>query len=218
MYELQPNVSAYHLLNVAACNGGPRWSLIVRALIQNNYFASHVLLQALQNFWSGSRTQESCQGALCSKHLCFPSFTPQTVYAAIIQIVCRIIGGKDILKQLMLPGVAKPASWDSFDQNQVWNSQRPAWHHALVHLATPCIVSVVQQLLRDLPSHSPSQPTHPSQMSVRLEHHLNAWTNSLLAGVAACANEFPPCFIAICKELQGSVPPTVFPAGGHVSN
>lgn len=214
--ELPPHVAAYHMMHCVACNGAPNWTLLVRSLVQNELFGARALLCALRDFWSGARPSKACGGALCTPHLCSPPLTPQTVYAAVVQIVYRCVGGVRLLNQIMFPNDAKPACWDSLDQTQVWNTQRPPWHHVTVQLAVPALLPVVQQVVRSLPPEAPAQPAHPSQVSVRLEHHLVGWTLQLLKGVEAYADDLPPALVHLCQKLNASAPSSVKPAGGHV--
>ncbi|KAG0701610.1 hypothetical protein GWK47_002899 [Chionoecetes opilio] len=98
----------------------------------------------------------------------------------------------------------------------VWNVQRPPWHHALVQLVTPSVVGVVTEVLRAVPPQPPAKPAHPSQLSVRLEHHLAAWTLQLLTGMEGVADMVPMSVIFTAHTINGYLPPTIKPSGGHV--
>ncbi|XP_018009234.1 uncharacterized protein LOC108666817 [Hyalella azteca] len=214
--QLPSNVATLHMMLAAASSPAPDWPLLVRSLVHESLFGARALLRGLRDFWSGARQEQPCGGALCAPHLCSPPLTPQTVYAAVVQIVYRCADGRYLLRQIMFPDKINPASWDSLDQAQVWNSQRPPWHHVLVQLAVPAVLPAVQQVVRTLPAEAPAQPAHPGQLSVRLEHHLTTWILQLLRGVEAAADDIPESLIEVCAAMDAAVPAAVKPVGGHV--
>ena len=72
-------------------------------------------------------------------------------------------------------------------------------------------------MLRAVPPQPPAKPAHPSQLSVRLEHHLAAWTLQLLTGMEGVASMVPLSVIYTAHTINGCLPPTIKPTGGHVS-
>ncbi|KAF2356556.1 Protein of unknown function DUF4495, partial [Trinorchestia longiramus] len=216
MAQLPNNVATLHMMLQAASSAAPNWPLLVRSLVHKSLYGARALVCGLRDYWSGSRQQQPCGGALCAPHLCAPPLTPQTVYAAVVQVVYRCVDGRYLLRQLLFPDKINPASWDSLDRAQVWNSQRPPWHHVLVQLAVPVVIPAVQQVMKTLPPVAPAQPAHPSQASVRLEHHLTAWILQLFKGIETAADEIPECLVEVCRSMDQVVPPAVSPLGGHV--
>lgn len=72
------------------------------------------------------------------------------------------------------------------------------------------------QVILSVPPQPPAKPAHPSQLSVRLEHHLAAWTLQLLTGMAGAADNVPLSVIYIAHTINSYLPPTIKPTGGHV--
>lgn len=73
------------------------------------------------------------------------------------------------------------------------------------------------QVMRAVPPKPPAKPAHPSQLSVRLEHHLAAWTLQLLTGLEGVADSVPLPVIYAAHTINTYLPPTIKPTGGHVS-
>lgn len=71
--------------------------------------------------------------------------------------------------------------------------------------------------MRAVPPKPPAKPAHPSQLSVRLEHHLAAWTLQLLTGLEGVADSVPLPVIYAAHTINTYLPPTIKPTGGHVS-
>lgn len=71
-------------------------------------------------------------------------------------------------------------------------------------------------MLRAVPPQPPAKPAHPSQLSVRLEHHLAAWTLQLLTGMESVADTVPLPVIYVAHTINSYLPPTIKPTGGHV--
>lgn len=76
---------------------------------------------------------------------------------------------------------------------------------------------LVPQVLSSVPPQPPARPAHPSQLSVRLEHHLAAWTLQLLAGAGTEAvQDVPLPVLKAAVAINALLPPTIKPTGGHV--
>lgn len=80
-----------------------------------------------------------------------------------------------------------------------------------------CSVLFSWQVMRAVPPKPPAKPAHPSQLSVRLEHHLAAWTLQLLTGLEGVADSVPLPVIYAAHTINTYLPPTIKPTGGHVS-
>lgn len=79
------------------------------------------------------------------------------------------------------------------------------------------LVVFVPQVLSSVPPQPPARPAHPSQLSVRLEHHLAAWTLQLLAGAGTeAAQDVPLPVLKAAVAINALLPPTIKPTGGHV--
>ncbi|CAL4063164.1 unnamed protein product, partial [Meganyctiphanes norvegica] len=185
-------------------------------LLMRKFLGARTILGQLVNAPGHVTCGTPCGGPLCLQHLCTPPLIPHTVYAAITQVLMHCVDWTPILSTVMEKSIVKSANWGSLDQNQVWNIQRPPWHHALVQLVTPSVVGVVSNVLRSVPPQPPAKPAHPSQLSVRLEHQLIAWTLQLLTGMQEVVDMIPLKVIHIAHKIQTQVPPNIRPAGGHV--
>lgn len=210
------NAAVYLTLLTVASRPQPQYSLIVRGLLMRKFHATKVLLSGLQDTPGQVTAGVPCGGPLCMPHLCSPPVIAHTVYAAISQILVKCTDNVKVLSKIISPGVKQSGLWDSLDRTQVWNVQRPPWHHALVQLITPSIVGVVSEVIRAVPQLPPAKPAHPSQQSVRLEHHLAAWTLQLLTGIEAVADSVPLPVIFAAHTINTYLPPTIKPTGGHV--
>ncbi|KAB7498197.1 Uncharacterized protein Anas_11168 [Armadillidium nasatum] len=157
-----------------------------------------------------------CGGALCLGHLCTPPLIPHTVYSAAVQILISSYSSTHILSDIIQASIKDSGNWDSLDRMHVWNIQRPPWHHAFVQLIAVHITPVVAKVLEVLPAEPPAQPAHPSQLSIRLEHHLSAWTLQLIKGVGEMGDAIPRSLVYISETVNGMLPPTIKPVGGHV--
>ncbi|XP_068208049.1 uncharacterized protein KIAA0825 homolog [Palaemon carinicauda] len=210
------NAAVYLTLLTAASRPQPQFSLLVRGLLMRRYLGTKALLSGLQDAPGQVTAGEPCGGPMCMPHLCTPPLLPHTVYAAISQILLKCTENVMVLSRIISPGIKESGSWDSLDRTQVWNVQRPPWHHALVQLITPSVVGVVSEVIRAVPQLPPAKPAHPSQQSVRLEHHLAAWTLQLLTGIEAVAYTMPQAVLYAAHTINSSLPPTIKPTGGHV--
>ncbi|KAK8384883.1 hypothetical protein O3P69_014449 [Scylla paramamosain] len=213
---LGDQVAVYLTLLTAASRPQPQYSLIVRGLLMRNFLGTKTILRGLQDTPGQVTRGEPCGGPLCMPHLCTPPLIPHTVYAAVAQILVMCVDCVPVLCKIASPGIKESGLWDSLDRTQVWNVQRPPWHHALVQLLTPSVVGVVAEVLRAVPPQPPAKPAHPSQLSVRLEHHLAAWTLQLLTGMEGVANMVPLSVIYTAHAINGCLPPTIKPTGGHI--
>lgn len=213
---LGDSVAVYLTLLTAASRPQPQYSLIVRGLLMRRFLATKTILRGLQDAPGHVTCGEPCGGPLCMPHLCMPPLIPHTVYAAVAQILVQCIDWVPALCKIASPGIKESGLWDSLDRTQVWNVQRPPWHHALVQLLTPSVVGVVAEVLHSVPPQPPAKPAHPSQLSVRLEHHLAAWTLQLLTGMEGVADMVPLPVIFTAHNINGCLPPTIKPTGGHV--
>ncbi|XP_064077813.1 uncharacterized protein KIAA0825 homolog isoform X2 [Macrobrachium nipponense] len=210
------NAAVYLTFLTVASRPQPQFSLLVRGLLMRRYLGTKVLLSGLQDEPGQVTAGEPCKGPLCMPHLCAPPLLPHTVYAAVCQILLKCTDNVMVLSRIISPGIKESGSWDSLDRTQVWNVQRPPWHHALVQLVTPSVVGVVSEVIRAVPQLPPAKPAHPSQQSVRLEHHLAAWTLQLLTGIEAVADTMPHAVVYAAHTINASLPPTIKPTGGHV--
>nr|XP_053641956.1 uncharacterized protein LOC128695408 isoform X2 [Cherax quadricarinatus] len=210
------NIAVYLTLLTAASRPHPQYPLIIRGLLMRQYLGTKIMMTGLQDAPGQVSTGEPCGGPMCMKHLCTPPLIPHTVYAAIAQILVKCVDWTPALCRLMSPGVKHSGLWDSLDRTQVWNIQRPPWHHALVQLVTPSVAGVVSEVIRAVPPQPPAKPAHPSQLSVRLEHHLAAWTLQLLTGMEGVADTVPLSVIYVAHTINTYLPPTIKPTGGHV--
>ncbi|KAG7172907.1 uncharacterized protein LOC121861211 [Homarus americanus] len=210
------NVAVYLTLLTAASRPQPQYPLIIRGLLMRQYLGTKILMTGLQDAPGQVTKGEPCGGPMCLPHLCTPPLIPHTVYAAMTQILVKCIDWTPALCKLMSLGIKQSGLWDSLDRTQVWNVQRPPWHHALVQLVTPSVAGVVSEVIKAVPPLPPAKPAHPSQLSVRLEHHLAAWTLQLLTGMEGVADTVPLSVIYVAHTVNSYLPPTLKPTGGHV--
>ncbi|XP_045604276.2 LOW QUALITY PROTEIN: uncharacterized protein KIAA0825 homolog [Procambarus clarkii] len=210
------NVAVYLTLLTVASRPQPQYPLIIRGLLMRQFLGTKIIMAGLHDAPGQVTTGEPCGGPLCMKHLCTPPLIPHTVYAAVVQILVKCVDWTPALCRLLSPGVKQSGLWDSLDRTQVWNIQRPPWHHALVQLVTPSVAGVVSEVIRAVPPLPPAKPAHPSQLSVRLEHHLAAWTLQLLTGMEGVADTVPMSVIFVAHTINSYLPPTIKPTGGHV--
>ncbi|KAK4327864.1 hypothetical protein Pmani_001671 [Petrolisthes manimaculis] len=214
---LSDPVAVYLSLLTAASRPQPQFPLIVRGLLMRGSLGTKTLLGGLQDVPGQVSAGNPCGGPLCQPHLCAPPLIPHTVYAAICQVLVQCVDNVSALSSIITPGIKQTAVWDSLDRTQVWNLQRPAWHHALVQLVSPSVAGVVAEVLSSVPPQPPARPAHPSQLSVRLEHHLAAWTLQLLAGAGTeAAQDVPIPVLKAAVAINALLPPTIKPTGGHV--
>ncbi|XP_069999945.1 uncharacterized protein KIAA0825 homolog [Penaeus vannamei] len=208
--------AVYLTLLTVASRPQPQYPLIIRGLLMRKFLGTKTLMEGLHDAPGQVTAGKPCDGPMCMPHLCSPPLIPHTVYAAIAQIVMRCVDWTPALSNLIGPGVKQSGLWDSLDRTQVWNIQRPPWHHALVQLIAPSVVGVVAEVMRAVPPKPPAKPAHPSQLSVRLEHHLAAWTLQLLTGLEGVADSVPLPVIYAAHTINTYLPPTIKPTGGHV--
>ena len=73
-----------------------------QALVSGGLAGGRALLGGLRDYWSAVRPPHPCEGALCYPHLCSPPVTPQTVYAALIQVTILCNNAIFTVKHIML--------------------------------------------------------------------------------------------------------------------
>ncbi|XP_071529322.1 uncharacterized protein KIAA0825 homolog isoform X1 [Panulirus ornatus] len=214
--NIEDNVVVYLTLLTAASRPQPQYPLLIRGLLMRQYLSTKILMTGLQDAQGQVTAGKPCGGPMCMPHLCTPPLIAHTVYAALAQILVKCVDWTPALSKLISPGIKQSGLWDSLDRTQVWNVQRPPWHHMLVQLVTPSVSGVIAEVLRAVPPQPPAKPAHPSQLSVRLEHHLAAWTLQLLTGMESVADNVPLSVIYVAHTINSYLPPTIKPTGGHV--
>ncbi|XP_076041166.1 uncharacterized protein LOC143025411 [Oratosquilla oratoria] len=218
--SLPPDVNIYLTLLTAASRPQPTWHLIIRGMMMSRFKVCKMLMTQMQEMPGHMSRGVPCGGAVCMPHLCSPPLCPQTVYAAIVQLIICCSDCTPLLNQLVSANIRQTSQWDSLDRSQVWNHQRPAWFHAVVQLVTPAIVRVVKKVVASLPAQQSNQQSSfcmPQQANASFNpHHLGAWAMQLLTGVEEVISLVPVCAVQVAHSVNSVVPPTIKPAGGHI--
>ena len=154
------------LAKLAANQASPSWPLIVQVLLSHNMMVAKVILlhfgafvprtvqqtKPEQSEEAPSTMIDGCKGFECRKKCIGPADVnwPQAVGSGVLKIILDGgIGGKDCLSLALenLFDRMSGSSWEAVNQTQLWNSRRPVWLQAIIHLVEPHTFPAVLELL-----------------------------------------------------------------------
>ena len=200
------------LAKLVAHQPEPSWPMTVQLLMCKNMAAAKAILMHFGAFKPAAggdneaKSGSGCGGMQCGGD-CYGAparlLWPHAVGSGVVRICAHASGGgQQVLAQLYEPLLQKlsKTSWDCMDKGGLRYTKKPVWFQALVTMAEPSLVPVVQDLV-DMVSSGKAWTLKQVGEAMR----------EVLADLADVAPSLPPALLHMFPHLDSRLPMGVSP-------